>query len=73
MGNKGITVAGFISRAEEYADPFVFCNLNDKAFGSITAVVDDVPYAKKRLVNPQTIYRYNICDSFVIIDYFSPY
>eukprot|EP01032_Pedospumella_encystans_P025951 gene25951-29315_t len=56
VGYKGITVAGFVSLAEEYADPFVFCNLNDKAFGTITAVVDDVPYARKRLVNPKTIY-----------------
>jgi hypothetical protein len=53
----GIAVSGFVDRGKNFADPFVFSKLFHTAkWTSITTVTDDVAFARKRLVNPNTVY-----------------
>jgi len=53
----GIAVSGFVDRSKNFADPFVFSKLfHSGKWTSITTVTDDVSFAKKRLVNPNTVY-----------------
>lgn len=54
---NGIAVSGFVDKGKNFADPFVFSKLfHSGKWTSITTVTDDVAFAKKRLVNPNTVY-----------------
>lgn len=54
---NGIAVSGFVDKGKNFADPFVFSKLfHSGKWTSITTVTDDVAFAKKRLVNPSTVY-----------------
>ena len=53
----GIAVSGFVDKGKNFADPFVFSTLfHSGRWASITTVTDDVAFARKRLVNPNTVY-----------------
>ena len=54
---SGIAVSGFVEKEKNFADPFVFSKLfHSGRWKSITTVTDDTAFAKKRLVNPNTVY-----------------
>ena len=54
---NGIAVSGFVDKGKNFADPFAFSALfKSGKWTSITTVTDNVSFAKKRLVNPNTVY-----------------
>jgi hypothetical protein len=47
-----------VNKAKGITENFVFDKLYDKMkFNSITTLTDDIPFAKKRLVTPTSVYR----------------
>jgi hypothetical protein len=52
-----VAVSGFISKATEFAEPYLFSKLHDTGkWGAITSITDDLKFARKRFVNPSTVY-----------------
>jgi hypothetical protein len=50
-------VSGFVNKAANFADSFVFSKLFETGkYTTITTITDDEKFAKKRLVNPKTVY-----------------
>eukprot|EP01035_Chromulina_nebulosa_P019399 gene19399-25272_t len=68
---SGIAISGFINKENNFADPFPFQKLFDKgSWQEITAITDNLPFAKKRLVTPNTVYsglidaiKYNVANT----------
>jgi hypothetical protein len=53
----GLSISGFTSKKTNIAEPFVFLKLFEKEkWDSITAVTDDLPFTRKRLTTPETVY-----------------
>lgn len=55
-----LVVSGFISKEANFAEPFVFSKLYESdttRWTSITALADDIGFAKKRMVNPTNVYN----------------
>lgn len=53
----GIAVSGFMSKANDISEAFVFSKLfATTKWNRITTVTDDIKFARKRLVNPATVY-----------------
>ena len=53
----GIAVSGFMSKKNDISESFVFSKLfGTTKWSRITTVTDDVKFARKRLVNPATVY-----------------
>eukprot|EP00607_Mallomonas_marina_P001053 CAMPEP_0182427596 /NCGR_PEP_ID=MMETSP1167-20130531/18898_1 /TAXON_ID=2988 /ORGANISM="Mallomonas Sp, Strain CCMP3275" /LENGTH=294 /DNA_ID=CAMNT_0024609941 /DNA_START=202 /DNA_END=1086 /DNA_ORIENTATION=- len=54
---SSVVVSGFISKESNFADTFPFLKLHEKnEFEMITAISDDIGFAKKRLASPATVY-----------------
>ena len=52
-----MAISGFISKATEFAEPYVFSKLYDTGkWNAITSITDDLKFARKRFVNPSTVY-----------------
>jgi len=52
-----VVLSGFSSKELDIAEPYVFMNLHEKdKFKSITAVTDDMKYARKRMITRDTVY-----------------
>jgi len=57
MDLKKIAISGLVSKENDASDGFILNNLFAKSsWQEITAIVDDIPFAKKRLVTPKTVY-----------------
>jgi hypothetical protein len=53
----GVFVSGFISKETEISEPFVFNRLwASSKWSKITALTDDVKFARKRMVTPTSVY-----------------
>lgn len=54
---KSILVSGFVSKANNFAQPFAMNKLFQKGtWESITTTTDDTKFARKRLVDPSSVY-----------------
>ena len=57
---KNLAISGFISKHADFAETYPFTKLFASgkwtAAGAITAVTDDLQFAKKRMVNPSNVY-----------------
>jgi len=54
---KSVLVSGFVSKASNIAQPFVLSKLFEKGtFESIVTTTDDTKFARKRLVDPSSVY-----------------
>jgi hypothetical protein len=52
-----VIVSGFVSKENNVAEPFVFTKLYESGkWSEITTVTDDLKFARKRFVNPTTVY-----------------
>lgn len=53
----GLAISGFVSKESDIAEPFVFSKLfATTKWDKITAVTDDLPFTRKRLTTPNTVY-----------------
>ena len=53
----GLVISGFVSKQSDIAEPFVFSKLfMTTKWDKITAVTDDLPFTRKRLTTPDTVY-----------------
>ena len=53
----GLAISGFVSKESDIAEPFVFSKLfATTKWDKITAVTDDLPFTRKRLTTPDTVY-----------------
>jgi|MDTB01.2.fsa_nt_gb hypothetical protein len=54
---NGLAISGFVSKQSDIAEPFVFSKLfMTTKWDKITAVTDDLPFTRKRLTTPDTVY-----------------
>ena len=54
---KSVALSGFASKDKRFVNPTIFLNIFGKGFAeTIICITDDIPFAKKRLVNPKTVY-----------------
>jgi hypothetical protein len=52
-----IGISGFLSNAAKFSESYVFSKLYAKGkFKSLLAICDDIGFARKRMVNPNTVY-----------------
>ena len=55
-----LLISGFLNKAANFAQPFVFTKLfesDETRYASITAATDDLSFAKKRMVTPANVYN----------------
>jgi hypothetical protein len=54
---KSLAVSGFVSKENNFAEPFTLSKLfKTGKWSEITTVVDDLKFARKRIVSPDTVY-----------------
>ena len=52
-----LAISGFISKSKDFAEPYVFSQLfSTGKYSAITTITDDIKFARKRFVNPTTVY-----------------
>lgn len=68
---NSIALSGFISKLGNVATPFPFLRIHENGkYEKITAISDDIRFAKKRLANPDTIYSglFDVLEHAVVAD-----
>ena len=54
---ESLAISGFISKKDDFAEPYVFTQLfSTGKWSAITTITDDIKFARKRFVNPTTVY-----------------
>ena len=54
---ESLAISGFISKKQDFAEPYVFSQLfSTGKWSAITTITDDIKFARKRFVNPTTVY-----------------
>ena len=55
---SSLVISGFLKREAGFAESYIFDAAHrTQKYGEITAVADDIAFARKRLVSPKAVYR----------------